>query len=80
MLPEMDVEFNSAYLSSQEAPQHYSGSEEDYANPEDEDCNSGMEEAGGGLEEILWTPELLMQARTYRSKKSRKRRNGAGSS
>lgn len=61
-LPDTDVGFNIVYLNSQDRPVCYYSSQEDFADQEDSDTDI---ERGKGLEDVLWPPEVLMQARNF---------------
>ena len=74
-LPGMDVSFNADYLTSQEdARQGYSSCE---GNIDRVELDTDMDR-GGGLEEILWPPELLLQAEHYEMQKTRSKQRGLG--
>lgn len=68
-LPDIEVDFNVDYFTSQETGGYYSSSEDLIDNPESNRKN----ERGGGLEDLLWPPKVLMQARNY-GKSTRMRR------
>lgn len=69
-LPDTNMEFNLDYLTSQEEPNRQQSSGGEFMNMDDE--SDGENGTGGGLEEILWPPEMLMQARSYGKRRAKR--------
>lgn len=70
-LPDTDIVFDENYLASQEQPYAYYSSQEEFGDEANSDSEN---EHGGGLEDLLWPPEVMLQARNY-GRRGRKRRN-----
>lgn len=70
-LPDTNIGFDENYLPSQEQTYAYYSSQEEFVEEANSDSDN---EYGGGLENILWPPEVMMQAMNY-GRRGEKRRN-----